>query len=141
MNVDVRSEAEVVASIKLKLKQLIERDLSPGAPNRKMSEIKQSGDMVRVETWGQMFAHGIGAFLFDAVEDHGESYERLMVMLPSNHDPRGGAVGLPFRPAKPSENRPTWEFDGNRDKPTLHPSVHVHGEWHGYILAGRFETV
>lgn len=39
---------------------------------------------------------------------------------------------LRFRPA-PS---PSWEWDGNREAPTLSPSVHHVGHWHGYLRAG-----
>lgn len=44
---------------------------------------------------------------------------------------------LPFRPA-PS---PSWQWDGNREKPTLMPSVLQVGgcRWHGYLRAGVWE--
>jgi hypothetical protein len=43
---------------------------------------------------------------------------------------------LPFRPA-PS---PSWEFDGNIESPTLHPSIQQVGgcQWHGWLKAGVF---
>jgi hypothetical protein len=31
----------------------------------------------------------------------------------------------------------TLEWDGNMDKPTLAPSVHLPGRWHGWFRAGR----
>lgn len=43
---------------------------------------------------------------------------------------------LPFRPA-PS---PSWEFDGNAEAPTLQPSVHHIGHWHGWLRAGVWES-
>lgn len=44
-----------------------------------------------------------------------------------------GAQGaLSFRPA-PS---PSWEWNGNRDQPTLSPSVHHVGHWHGWLQNG-----
>lgn len=39
---------------------------------------------------------------------------------------------LTIRPA-PS---PSWEWDGNREEPTLSPSVHNVGHWHGFLRAG-----
>lgn len=30
-----------------------------------------------------------------------------------------------------------WGWDGNKDKPTLTPSILNHGEWHGHLVAGR----
>ncbi|TIT40201.1 MAG: hypothetical protein E5W76_17225 [Mesorhizobium sp.] len=48
-----------------------------------------------------------------------------------------GATGaLAFRPA-PS---PSWEWDGNEEAPTLSPSVHHVGHWHGYLRAGIWES-
>lgn len=41
---------------------------------------------------------------------------------------------LPFRP----ESSPSWEWDGDRDAPTLRPSVLQVGGcgWHGWLRAG-----
>jgi hypothetical protein len=36
-----------------------------------------------------------------------------------------------------SGDRPSWEWDGNRERPTFTPSVDCKGCWHGYIRAGR----
>jgi hypothetical protein len=35
----------------------------------------------------------------------------------------------------------TWKWDGNRTKPTLHPSVWRRGHWHGWFRAGRMVSV
>jgi hypothetical protein len=47
-----------------------------------------------------------------------------------------------------SGERPSWNWDGNREKPTLTPSINIlqmndKGEqigehWHGYLTAGRW---
>ncbi len=29
-----------------------------------------------------------------------------------------------------------WGYDGNADAPTLTPSLHVIGKWHGWMRAG-----
>jgi hypothetical protein len=38
-------------------------------------------------------------------------------------------------------NAPTWTWDGNRDSPTLSPSINCNGEggcgWHGFIRNGQ----
>jgi hypothetical protein len=31
----------------------------------------------------------------------------------------------------------TWLLTGDRMKPTLHPSLHVPGRWHGWLRDGR----
>lgn len=33
-----------------------------------------------------------------------------------------------------------WQWDGNEEKPTLSPSIHCPGLWHGYLRAGRLES-
>jgi hypothetical protein len=47
---------------------------------------------------------------------------------------------LNFRPA-PS---PSWDWDGNREAPTLSPSVHDMPDgvthWHGWLRAGTWES-
>lgn len=49
-----------------------------------------------------------------------------------------------------SERRPVWQWDGNREKPTLTPSINILqldeagrqiGEhWHGFLTAGEFRS-
>lgn len=34
----------------------------------------------------------------------------------------------------------SWEFDGNLEAPTLTPSIHHLGCWHGYLTAGEFTS-
>ena len=40
--------------------------------------------------------------------------------------------------------KPSWEWDGNKDSPTLMPSIRCGpkdcSHWHGYITAGRIEA-
>lgn len=31
-----------------------------------------------------------------------------------------------------------WTWDGNIEKPTLKPSIHRVGHWHGWLRSGRF---
>lgn len=40
---------------------------------------------------------------------------------------------------KPSES-PSWVWDGNEEEPTLSPSVHDVGHWHGYLKNGVWES-
>lgn len=48
---------------------------------------------------------------------------------------------LPFR-GKAEPARPSWIWDGNREEPTLEPSVlRTEGcRWHGYLRGGVWET-
>ena len=44
------------------------------------------------------------------------------------------------RPSQPSVGKPDWQWDGNREAPTLTPSIQRRGacNWHGYLRAGKF---
>ncbi len=44
----------------------------------------------------------------------------------------GSLAPLDFKPAE----SPSWNWDGNREAPTLSPSVHHEGHWHGYLRGG-----
>lgn len=33
-----------------------------------------------------------------------------------------------------------WAWDGNLERPTLHPSIHRKGHWHGYLVDGKFKS-
>jgi hypothetical protein len=35
-------------------------------------------------------------------------------------------------------NDPSWDWDGNREAPTLWPSLHAVGHWHGWLKQGVF---
>jgi len=42
---------------------------------------------------------------------------------------------------RPCNERPSWEWDGNQEKPTLSPSIQKTTDcrWHGFLRAGVFE--
>jgi hypothetical protein len=46
----------------------------------------------------------------------------------------GAIAPLHFKP----EPSPSWTWNGNREKPTLTPSVHHVGHWHGYLTDGMW---
>lgn len=43
--------------------------------------------------------------------------------------------------AESERPRPSWRWDGNHDAPTLTPSLHLVGVWHGWMKEGRLESV
>lgn len=43
------------------------------------------------------------------------------------------------RGSAPDEKQ-VWGWDGNEDRPTLNPSIHDPGHWHGYLTAGEFRS-
>ena len=46
---------------------------------------------------------------------------------------------LRIRPSEPAH--PSWGWDGNREEPTLTPSVHHVGHWHGFLNKGVWTSV
>lgn len=51
----------------------------------------------------------------------------------------GSSGALYFRGrVPPGEHRPTWEWDGNREHPTLAPSIQRNSGcgWHGFLTRG-----
>lgn len=52
---------------------------------------------------------------------------------------RGEIVNIPLCV---SEKIPTcWLWDGNKELPTITPSINVVGQWHGFLTAGKLITV
>lgn len=48
-----------------------------------------------------------------------------------------GRSGIPHHPQGQNGGAAQWQWDGNRDNPTFHPSINCKGCWHGYIINGR----
>jgi len=68
----------------------------------------------------------VGDFAFD------EDFTHIYIWIPGIKGP--DAIQIQKGPA--GGNR-VWGWDGNVDKPTLTPSIHCLGEWHGHLVAGR----
>jgi hypothetical protein len=49
---------------------------------------------------------------------------------------QGDVVSLPLS----GDKQPVWQWDGNREAPTLTPSVNVVGRWHGWLREGKLVT-
>lgn len=58
--------------------------------------------------------------------------DTLYVWLPGVTGPDALAIqkGAPGGPR-------VWGWDGNEDAPTLEPSIHTPGFWHGYLRGGQ----
>lgn len=78
---------------------------------------------------------------YDAIEKPGDFYFApvqgmggdtcLHVMLP-------GSTFICIAVVRGNSTTPKiWGWDGNEDKPTLTPSIHTIGHWHGFLRAGR----
>jgi hypothetical protein len=50
----------------------------------------------------------------------------------------GDIVNLPL---SGDNSKPVWGWNGDRQYPTLSPSINVIGRWHGYLRNGKLETL
>jgi hypothetical protein len=56
-------------------------------------------------------------------------------------------TGTVVIPVSASGDNKNWKWDGNKESPTLSPSILVHANegttegWHGYLRDGKLETV
>jgi hypothetical protein len=53
-----------------------------------------------------------------------------------------GCKGLTFIAIRPvvDGSEQSWEWDGNEEVPTLTPSIHHVGCWHGFLTNGEFKS-
>jgi Family of unknown function (DUF6527) len=93
----------------------------------------QSCDMIRQTDDDAALEGPPGSFCITTAA----SGQRIMwFVLP---DGNTGAINL--RPVvSGNEPHPSWEWDGNENKPTLAPSVHLPGRRHGWFRDGRVES-
>jgi hypothetical protein len=47
---------------------------------------------------------------------------------------------IPLMPHQKLANGASWVWDGNRERPTITPSINCHECWHGFIRNGEFIT-
>jgi hypothetical protein len=82
-----------------------------------------------------------GFIIVDAPASVGaEPTPHIWLAVPAPGDRKVEHARLPLQPSPPNSCGASWEWDGNREKPTLSPSIHCVGVWHGYLRAGRFES-
>ena len=103
----------------------------------------ESVDLRRVKVpveAGTKLAPGDFAWDFDSPElggDRKAETAHIYVALPGEG---GGWSAIKVRRGAPGGER-VWGWDGNEDKPTLTPSIHMPGVWHGWLRAGRLVSV
>lgn len=59
----------------------------------------------------------------------------LVVAIPCIH--HRGWIHSEWTIGHKNECGAQWSWDGNEDKPTLSPSLHAKGIWHGYVKEGK----
>lgn len=78
-----------------------------------------------------------GLFLY-VINGSGEKVG-LQSCLPNARD-QGASWGITMFKGHGYETR-EWTWDGNVQKPSLSPSIHRIGHWHGWLRDGRFVSV
>lgn len=92
-----------------------------------MSEVRLPAPVraIRVDSMGQSGPAGA----FKLFREDGPRVAGLIYRCPCGC---GALAPLYFKPAE----SPSWNWDGNENAPTLSPSVHHVGHWHGYLREG-----
>lgn len=86
--------------------------------------------LVIFETGKEAVKHGPGGAVWEDDESH------LFVMLPGTGRHLDAIAVTRDQQRAQAESR-VWLLTGERSKPTLHPSLHVPGCWHGWLRDGQ----
>ncbi len=80
-----------------------------------------------------------GDFMLHTSIDSGEKVTGMVFVCPCGCGRKGG---LQFDGPFVTQNRPKWVWNGNREKPTLTPSIQqLSGcKWHGFLTDGVFKS-
>lgn len=73
----------------------------------------------------------------DAVGEFAIKGDRIMIAVPWPNANAPDNYVQSYIPITTGPRSPGfWGWDGNEDAPTLTPSLHVIGHWHGWVRAG-----
>ena len=75
----------------------------------------------------------LGDWAFPAGDD-----SHIFIRLPRPGTDRGEVSAIPLSDT-PLPDVDDWQWDGNREAPTLTPSINWVGVWHGYMRSGKLE--
>lgn len=64
-----------------------------------------------------------------------EELDCLYIILPGQKHPDA----IPIQKGEPGEHR-VWGWNGNIDKPTITPSIHLLHQWHGWLTDGVLKS-
>lgn len=86
-------------------------------------------------SWEEGTSFKPGAFAFEKREGSASIWGYILFTCPCGCGSFSRlAVGMGKKPT----SSPTWEWNGDREAPTLSPSIHHIGHWHGWLKAGYF---
>ena len=76
--------------------------------------------------------------------NHGEVGDWMLVRDHICIETPGGTAVLPIdEKCREEWGGPCWQWDGNREAPTITPSIQIRGsqgEWHGWMTEGKLVT-
>lgn len=64
-----------------------------------------------------------------------EDFEYLYIWIPGV----SGPDAIRIQRGSPGGDR-VWGWDGDTERPTLTPSIHTPGYWHGYLTSGKLKS-
>lgn len=67
----------------------------------------------------------------------------MMIMMPVNWGKDGvleNGIPAEWTVSGPNQNGAQWSLSGSKDKPTLSPSLHWVGVWHGFLTDGFLKS-
>jgi hypothetical protein len=79
-----------------------------------------------------------GAFGYYIHRDSGDEPRGIIYSCPCGCGRLGSLAFRPLSEDDVKHKRASWEWDKNREEPTLSPSVHHVGHWHGYLRKGMW---
>ena len=88
------------------------------------------------------YEHGRGAIRYDFDNDlqrFPTDVTAVWIMLPAGTAPEGTNTRWDVR--KPNRNGAQWKLSGTWMRPTLSPSLHWVGMWHGWLRDGQIVSV
>lgn len=68
-------------------------------------------------------------------DEASEGFRYIYLCLPGDTQ----LTAIKVQRGSPGGSR-VWGWDGNEDKPTLEPSIHWVGVWHGWLQNGRLNS-
>ena len=94
--------------------------------------------------WTALIEAGEGSFAYGELIDGDETYYTVMIHMPYTAKHESVHMLRIYQDGEPRPKEPAWTWDGNRDTPTLSPSIACGmpkgSDWHGYMTAGRLEA-
>ena len=91
--------------------------------------------------WRALVEAGEGAFAFGTLIEGDKTMTSIMISMPYDGSPAAVHNLAIYRDGEPKPRDPAWQWDGNREAPTLTPSIACGMpkgcDWHGYMTAGR----